>query len=174
MNQSLLALLVYGAITYAEAMEQSHDPEDLLLKLRRMFPNLEQRGDEVAMPDADFAEIQELRQYRKLYDEQEVKNKERIAEKDEQAAYLQQTIEDREDAIRQLEGRLQEMRGEAEKMRGDYARLQAEAQEKMNKLLDRIRELNQRMAGGGGGGPMPGGGGGAPPQQTPPKPGIFR
>ncbi len=45
MNQSLLALLVYGAITYQEAMEQSHDPEDLLLKLRRMFPNLEQRGD---------------------------------------------------------------------------------------------------------------------------------
>ncbi len=171
MNQSLLALLVYGAITYQEAMEQSHDPEDLLLKLRRMFPNLEQRGDQVAMPDADFAEIQELRQYRKLYDEQEAKNKERIAEKDEHAAYLQGTIEDREDTIRQMEGRLQEMRAEAERMRADYARLQAEAQEKMNKLLDRIRELNQRMAGGGG--PMPGGGG-APPPQAPPKPGIFR
>jgi twitching motility protein PilT len=174
MNHSLLALLVHNTITFKEAMEQSHDPEDLLLKLRRMFPNLETRGEDIQMPDSDFAEIQELRQFRKLYEEQEIKNKERMAEKDEQAQYLQGTIEDREDTIRQLEGRIGEMRQEVERMRGDYGRLQAEAQEKMNKLMDRIRELNQRMAGGGGGGggPVPGGGG-APPA-APPKPGIFR
>ena len=39
MNQSLLALLVHGTITYAEAMRQSSDPDDLSLKLRKMFPH---------------------------------------------------------------------------------------------------------------------------------------
>lgn len=171
MNQSLLALLVHNTITFKEAMEQSHDPEDLLLKLRRMFPNIEQRGEDIQMPDSDFAEIQELRQFRKLYEEQEIKNKERLAEKDEQAQFLQNTIEDRDDMIRQLEGRIGEMRQEVERMRGDYARLQAEAQEKMNKLMDRIKELNQRLGGAGGGG-APSAGGGTP--GVPPKPGIFR
>ena len=50
MNQSLLALLVHSEITYKEAMEQSPDPEDLSLKLRKMFPNLETQGDR----DVDF------------------------------------------------------------------------------------------------------------------------
>ncbi len=44
-NQSLLALLVYGTITYAEAMRQSPDPEDLSLKLRKMFPRIEEQGE---------------------------------------------------------------------------------------------------------------------------------
>ena len=38
MNQSLIALLVNGRITYARAMELSTDPEDLSLKLRKLFP----------------------------------------------------------------------------------------------------------------------------------------
>ncbi|MEM9558452.1 MAG: PilT/PilU family type 4a pilus ATPase [Acidobacteriota bacterium] len=160
MNHSLLALLVHGTITYEEAMEESTDPEDLSLKLRKMFPNLE--GDQ-DVPDSDFAEIAELQQFKRLYEEQEIKTKERIAEKDDQMLHLQQVIGDRDQRIAELEGRIHEMKQEVEKMRGDYARLQDEAQQKMNKLMDRIRELNQRIQGGGGGG--------APPPQ---KSGIFR
>ena len=71
MNQSLLALLVHNTISYQEAMEQSPDPEDLSLKLRKMFPNIEETGGD--MSTSDFAEIQELQQFRKLYEEQEEK-----------------------------------------------------------------------------------------------------
>ena len=147
MNHSLLALLVHNEITYKEAMDQSPDPEDLSLKLRKMFPNLEEQGDEMAT--SDFAEIQELQQFRKLYEEQEIKNEERLAEKDEHAGLLQQTIDDRDQEIRDLQGRVEEMKQEAERMRGEYTRLREEAQQKMDKLMDRIRELNQRLAGGG-------------------------
>ncbi len=147
MNQSLLALLVHNEITYTEAMEQSPDPEDLSLKLRKMFPNLETQGDEMAT--SDFAEIQELQQFRKLYEEQELKTQERLAEKDEQAALLQQTVDDRDQEIRDLKARMEEMKQEAERMKGEYGRLREEAQQKMDKLMDRIRELNQRLAGGG-------------------------
>ncbi len=149
MNHSLLALLVHSEITYKEAMEQSPDPEDLSLKLRKMFPNLENQGDEMAT--SDFAEIQELQQFRKLYEEQELKHQERLAEKDEQSTLLQQMIDDRDQDIRDLQGRVEEMKQESERMRGEFSRLREEAQRKMDKLMDRIRELNQRLAGGGGG-----------------------
>ena len=43
MNQSLLALLVNNRITYERAMELSTDPEDLSLKLRKLFPQIEER-----------------------------------------------------------------------------------------------------------------------------------
>ena len=35
-----------------------------------------------------------------------------------------------------------------ERARGDYQRLRQEAQEKMDKLMERIKELNQRLMGG--------------------------
>ncbi|MEM8995448.1 MAG: hypothetical protein AAGF23_11735, partial [Acidobacteriota bacterium] len=149
MNQSLLALLVHNEITYKEAMDQSPDPDDLSLKLRRLFPNLEQKG-EVDVSSADFAEIQELMQFRKLYEEQEVKNKENLGTKQEHIQYLEQTIADRDEQIRQMEGRLQEMRTEAEKMRTDFSRVQDEMNQKMMQARERIRELNQRLTGGGG------------------------
>ena len=148
MNHSLLALLVHNEITYREAMDQSPDPEDLSLKLRKMFPKLETHGGE--MSTSDFAEIQELQQFRKLYEEQELKTQERLAEKDEEAGRLQQMIEDRDLEISQMHSRMDEMKQEAERMRGEYSRLREEAQQKMDKLMDRIRELNQRLAGGGG------------------------
>lgn len=150
MNQSLLALMVHSEITYKEAMEQSPDPEDLSLKLRKMFPNLETGGE---MSTSDFAEIQELQQFRKLYEEQEIKTQERLAEKDEDMARLQQLIDDRDREIRELNSRGDEMKQEVERMRGEYSRLRDEAQQKMDKLMDRIRELNQRLAGGGAGDP---------------------
>ena len=150
MNHSLMALLVHGTITYKEAMESSTDPEDLSLKLRKMFPNLEVQGDDV--PDSDFAEIQELQQFRKLYEEQELKTREQLAQKDDVIRNLEQTISDREQRLQEMDSRLDEARQEHEKMRGDYGRLQEEAQQKMNKLMERIKELNQRLAGEGGGG----------------------
>lgn len=150
MNHSLMALLVHGTITYEEAMEASTDPEDLSLKLRKMFPNLEMEGGS-DVPDSDFAEIQELQQFRKLYEEQELKTKDQLAEKDEVIRGLEQTIAGRDQRIQEMDARLDEARQEHDKMRGDYQRLQEEAQQKMNKLMERIKELNQRISGDGGG-----------------------
>ncbi len=149
MNQSLLALLVHSAITYRQAMELSTDPEDLSLKLRKMFPDIEEKGGEMSPSTADFSEILMLQQYRKLYEEQEEKIKLRIAEKDERIAELQTLIDTRDQSGQALEQRIQEGQAEIERMKGDYNRLRQEAQEKIDKLMERIKELNQRLIGNG-------------------------
>ena len=150
MNQSLLTLLVHGTINYPEAMAQSPDPEDLSLKLRKMFPNIEERGGQMSPSTADFSEILMLQQYRKLYEEQEEKNRSQMSEKDERITDLESAIAARNDQLRDLEKRIQEMHGEIDKVRADYNRLRQEAQEKIDKLMDRIKELNQRLIGNGG------------------------
>ncbi len=167
MNQSLMSLLVHGTISYAEAMRQSADPEDLSLKLRRMFPKIEEKGGEVAT--SDFSEIVELQQFKRLYEEQEAKTKEMMGEKELEISALHDVIHERDLQGEELGKRLAEMAADREKLRGDYARLRQEAQEKIDKLMERIKELNQRLMGGGGGAGGPGGGG-----ETERKTGIFR
>ena len=99
---------------------------------------------------ADFSEILMLQQYRKLYEEQEEKNKIRLVEKDERIHDLEQVLGTRNDHVRDVEKRMQDLHVEMDKMRADYNRLRQEAQEKIDKLMDRIKELNQRLMGNGG------------------------
>ena len=148
MNQSLLSLLVHRTISYAEAMRQSPDPEDLSLKLRKMFPLIEEQ----TMSTSDFSEILELQQFKKLYEEQEEKVKLRMAEKDDEIAAMLASVRARDEQIEEARVRLQEMAQDREKLRGDYTRLRQEAQEKIDKLMERIKELNQRIMGGEQGG----------------------
>jgi twitching motility protein PilT len=150
MNQSLLSLLVHSTITYDLAMRESADPEDLSLKLRKMFPNLETKGDDGMPSTADFSEIIQLQQFKKLYEEQEEKQKMQLAERDEQVRYWQSEVAARDERLREMDERLNEQRQEQERMRGDYKRLKDEAQQKIEKLMERIKELNQRLMGGGG------------------------
>ena len=102
---------------------------------------------------ADFSEILMLQQYKKLYDEQEEKTKIRVAEKDERISELETAMAARDGQIRDIDRRLQEGHQEVERMKGDYNRLRSEAQEKIDKLMERIKELNQRLIGGGGADP---------------------
>jgi twitching motility protein PilT len=150
MNQSLLALLVHGTITYAEAMRQSSDPEDLSLKLRKMFPMIEERGGELSPTTSDFSQITELQQFKRLYEEQEEKIKLKLAEKDEQIVAFQQVIRQRDQQIEEIMAKMGEASQERERLRGDYARLRQEAQEKIDKLMERIKELNQKLMGDAG------------------------
>ncbi len=143
LNQSLMSLLVHDVITYQEAMHQSPDPEDLSLKLRRMFPTIEERGEMSAA--ADFSQILELMEIRKLYEEQEEKNRLRIGEKEEMIAHLEQTVSDRDQNLNELRTEADEARKQREKMKAEYERLRTEAQEKIDKLGDRIRQLNQKL-----------------------------
>ena len=147
MNQSLLALMVHGTITYQEAMEQSSDPEDLSLKLRKMFPKIEERGGGEEMATSDFSQILELQEFRRLYEEQEEKTRVRLGQKEEELGILQAKLAERDRQISELDARLQEAAEERDRMRSDYTRLRQEAQEKIDKLMERIKELNQRLMG---------------------------
>ena len=147
MNQSLLALLVHGTITYEEAMGQSPDPEDLSLKLRKMFPKIEERGGEMSPTTSDFSQILELQEYRRLYEEQEEKVKVRLGQKEEEISGLRGELERKDRQIEELSARLDEAAAERDKMKADYRRLKQEAQEKTDKLMERIKELNQKLMG---------------------------
>lgn len=147
MNQSLVALLVHGTITYAEAMRQSPDPEDLSLKLRKMFPNIEEQGEDMSST-ADFSQILELQQFQKLYEEQEERHKIRETEMEAQAAELQAALQERERQLQETRQSSAEMSAELDKARNEIARLERESQEKIDKLSERIKELNQRLMSG--------------------------
>jgi twitching motility protein PilT len=148
MNQSLLALLAHGTITYQEAMTQSPDPEDLSLKLRKMFPQIEERGGDMSPATSDFSQILELQEFRRLYEEQEDKVKARLGQKEEEIGQLQRQIKERDGQLQELQERMKEAAEERDRMKADYVRLLQEAQEKIDKLMERIKELNQKLMGG--------------------------
>jgi len=129
-------------------MRQSSDPEDLSLKLRKMFPMIEERGGDMSPTTSDFSQILELQQFKRLYEEQEEKVRLRLAEKDEQIADLHAAIQGRDGQLEDMRQRLQEMAQDRERIRADYGRLRQEAQEKIDKLMARIKELNQQRGGG--------------------------
>ncbi|MEK6375099.1 MAG: PilT/PilU family type 4a pilus ATPase [Acidobacteriota bacterium] len=153
MNQSLIALLAHQRITYRDAMELSSDPDDLSLKLRKLFPQIEERvreGGDMAPSYSDFSQITELMDIKRLYEEQEVQWRQRIADKDEEIENLRHDV----DLIRQQITQQQSSRGqfdeEIARMRGENDRLRADAQAKIAQLQERIKELNQKLMAAGG------------------------
>jgi twitching motility protein PilT len=151
MNQSLIALLVHQKITYQDAMELSSDPDDLSLKLRKLFPQIEERvrqGGDMAPSYSDFSQITELMDIKRLYEEQEANWRLRLAEKDEQMDALRHDL----DFVRQQTSQQQSGASgkdeEIARLKGEVERLRAEAQGKINQLQERIKELNQKLMGG--------------------------
>ncbi len=149
MNQSLLALLVHGTISYREAMRNSPDPEDLSLKLRRMFPKIEEHGGDMGST-ADFSQILELQQVQKLYEEQEEKVKILLVEKNRRIEELERKISEREARLQQAANRLQQASAEMTKVRNEANQVRKESQEKIDKLSERIKALNQQLMGSAG------------------------
>jgi len=150
MNQSLVALLANGVITYEVAREKSNDPDDLSLKLRKLFPTIEeaQREDKMAPSPADFASILELMEIKRLYEEQEERWRQRTLEKDELLGQLEAQLA----AIRQEQSTISttaaELRNQLEAARVEKDRQMREAEGRIEKLNERIRELNQQLATG--------------------------
>ncbi|HEY1252494.1 MAG TPA: PilT/PilU family type 4a pilus ATPase [Thermoanaerobaculia bacterium] len=165
MNQSLIALLCNKRITYAKAMEISTDPEDLSLKLRKIFPQIEenQRGGLMAS-DSDFSQITQLLEIKRLYEEQEEKWKLRLSEKDEELNKYQMELREQRRAVEGRDQVLADTETEVNRLKGDNERISREFQAKIGQLNERIKELNQRIVlaeggqraaagqGGGGGG----------------------
>lgn len=152
MNQSLIALLVQSRITYEDAMELSSDPEDLSLKIRKMFPQIEERARTggSAMPSrADFSQIVELMEIKKLYDEQQENFRNQLLRKDEELEQVRHNLEFR---ARQLEEKAPAGNGKEEeiaRLKGELERLRADAQAKILQLQERIKELNQKLMAAG-------------------------
>jgi len=164
MNQSLIALLVNRRITYAKAMELSTDPEDLSLKLRKLFPQIEenQRGGLMAS-DNDFSQITQLIEIKRLYEEQEEKFKLRISEKEEEISRVAAEMRDQRRVIEGRDQVLTDMENDNARLKSDAERINREYQQKIAQLNERIKELNQRLQlaeGGGRAAAGQGGGGG--------------
>ncbi len=153
MNQSLIGLLAHNKITYEQATEASSDPDDLSLKLRAMFPTIEEsfREGEMSPSPADFSQITELLETKKLYEEMEERHRSKISEKDEQIETLESDLTSLREQIQETSGGTDELRRETEIARGEVQRAREEAQQKINALNERIRELNAQLQGNGGG-----------------------
>src|SRR5262249_29334627 len=152
MNQSLIALLVHQKISYEDAMALASDPDDLSLKLRKLFPQIEDRvreGGTVAPSHSDFSQITELMDIKRLYEEQESQWRQRLADKDEEISNLKHDMEfqAQQFANRQDEG--SEKDEEIARVKGEMDRLRADAQAKIAQLQERIKELNQKLMAAG-------------------------
>ncbi|HVR43472.1 MAG TPA: PilT/PilU family type 4a pilus ATPase [Thermoanaerobaculia bacterium] len=151
MNQSIIALLVHQRISYEDAMALASDPDDLSLKIRKMFPQIEERARQGGpnMPSSsDFSQIIELMEIKKLYDEQQETFRHQLLQKDEQIEQLRHDVE------YQSKQRIDPSSGdsakdeEIERLRDELERLRADAQAKIMQLQERIKELNQKLMGG--------------------------
>jgi twitching motility protein PilT len=148
MNQSLIALLVHQKITYQDAMELSSDPDDLSLKLRKLFPQIEERvrqGGDMAPSYSDFSQITELMDIKRLYEEQEVQWRQRITDKDEELDGLRHDIDYLRTQVAQNQGGDRQKDEEIARLRAESDRLRADAQAKITQLQERIKELNQKL-----------------------------
>ncbi|MEA2164641.1 MAG: twitching motility protein PilT [Thermoanaerobaculia bacterium] len=152
MNQSLIALLVHQKISYQDAMALSSDADDLSLKVRKLFPQIEDRvrqGGEMAPSYSDFSQITELMDIKRLYEEQEVNWRQQVATKEEEIEGLHHDIEFLRQQVQQTAGSRSQHDEEIARMRGENERLRAEAQAKITQLQERIKELNQKLMAGG-------------------------
>jgi twitching motility protein PilT len=146
MNQSLIALLAHQKISYKDAMALASDPDDLSLKLRKLFPQLEQRqGAEMAPSYSDFSQITELMDIKRLYEEQESQWRQRLMDKDEEVERLRHDAEWRAQQLAQQQQSSGGRDEEIARMRSDNERLRADAQAKITQLQERIKELNQKL-----------------------------
>jgi twitching motility protein PilT len=152
MNQSLISLLAHNKITYEQAVDSSSEPDDLSLKLREMFPSIEDRfrEGEMAPSPADFSQITELLETKRLYEEMEERHQAKIGEKNEQIEALEADLTALREQVQETTGGTDDLRREAEIARSEVQRAREEAQQKINALNERIRELNQQIEGGGG------------------------
>jgi twitching motility protein PilT len=153
MNQSLIGLLAHNIIEYEQAVDASAEPEDLSLKLRKMFPTIEERfrEGEMAPSPADFSEITGLLETKKLYEEAEEIHQSKMAERDQIIADLEREVAELRMQVDQSTGGSEELQRELEQARSETARIREESQAKINSLNERIRDLNQQLSGNGKG-----------------------
>ena len=105
----------------------------------------------MAPSPADFSQITELLETKRLYEEMEERHRAKLQEKDEQIEALEADLTALREQIHDTTGNTDELRREAEIARSEVQRAREEAQQKINALNERIRELNQQLQGTGKG-----------------------
>jgi twitching motility protein PilT len=153
MNQSLIALLAHQKISYEDAMALTSDSDDLSLKLRKLFPQIEERireGGGMAPSYSDFSQITELMDIKRLYEEQEVQWQQRFTDKEQEIENLKRDIEFKEQQLNDQQGSFSAKDDEIARLRADMDRLRTEAQAKIMQAQERIKELNQKLMASGG------------------------
>ena len=148
MNQSLIALLVHQKITYQDALALTSDPDDLSLKIRKLFPQIEERvrqGGDMAPSYSDFSQITELMDIKRLYEEQDVQWRQRLMEKDEEMEGMRHDLDYLRAQFSQQQGGDKGKDEEIARLRGETERLRVDAQAKISQLQERIKELNQKL-----------------------------
>ncbi|MBV8546307.1 MAG: PilT/PilU family type 4a pilus ATPase [Acidobacteria bacterium] len=148
MNQSLIALLVHQVISYQDAMNLSSDADDLSLKVRKLFPQIEERvrqGGDMAPSNSDYSQITELMDIKRLYEEQEVHWRHRVSVKEEEIENLKHDMEFLRQNLQQNSASRSQHDEEVARLRSDNERLRADAQAKITQLQERIKELNQKL-----------------------------
>ncbi|HEY8133202.1 MAG TPA: hypothetical protein VII12_15075, partial [Thermoanaerobaculia bacterium] len=108
-------------------------------------------GGTVAPSYSDFSQITELMDIKRLYEEQEVQWRQRLADKDEQIENLKHDMEFQSNQFAQQQNAHSSKDDEIAKVKGDMEKLRADAQAKIAQLQERIKELNQKLMAAGGG-----------------------
>jgi len=99
---------------------------------------------------ADFSEITELLETKKLYEETEERHRMKLAEKDEQIQALENEIAELRSKRTEESDTMEQWRSKVENAQSEINRVREESQQKINVLNERIRELNQQIKNGGG------------------------
>ena len=129
MNQSLVALVVNGAITYEEAMKNSFNSEELDLMLRKIFYANSNDGGPMGSSQADYSKIQEL-----------LENQNLVAELQEKLRF---EVDTRQNRIRDLESELNQTEGRLQQAFQQLDRLLKE-KEQIKSEKDRLHELYEK------------------------------
>jgi twitching motility protein PilT len=159
MNQSLIALVLNGAIRKETAMAASTNPSELDMELRKFLYQVEHGGDDEAMrefmgmtedktgeknmaePLSDFSKIVELQEIKKLYDEARDRHGRELADKDESIQHLEEDLKTRSDEVANLNSQLQQANQDREKLKQQVTFTKNEAEAKISRLQERIQQL---------------------------------
>jgi predicted nuclease with TOPRIM domain len=94
---------------------------------------------------ADFSQITDLMDIKRLYEEQEVQWRQRMMDKDEEIEGMRHDLEFLRTQVSQQQGGDKSKDEEIARLRAEAERLRADAQAKITQLQERIKELNQKL-----------------------------
>ncbi len=151
MNQSLIALLANSVDQLREGDAGLGRPRGPLAQAAQAVPEIEEQFREgvMAPSPADFSQITELLEIKKLYEEIEERHRSKLAEKDEQITALDGEVTDLRRRLDESAGGSDDMRRLVEQAQAETQRVRDESNQKIAALNERIRELNARLSGQG-------------------------
>ena len=144
MNQSLAALVINGVVTRAKALENSPNPADLDLMLRKFFfANADDSpGQEASMQSvADYSRIHKLLEIEQLHQEAQERHQTELEERNDRIRQLEQELSVRADDVSGHDERVAQVEEERDQLTRALETQRAEFEAKIERLQARIREL---------------------------------